>query len=341
MDTAVERIHHAINNHQPYFISTPNLYFLVASQSDELFKQSVINSDLCLTDGAPLIWIAKLLRIPLRERVTGSGLFEVLVGTIGINPIKVFFFGGQEGVAKQACRNIQQLPCGIECVGSLNPGFGSVEDMSQPQIIETINRSGAEFIVVSLGARKGQAWIEQNRERLEAPVISHLGAVVNFIAGTVDRAPISWQRHNLEWLWRIKEEPALWKRYFPDGLALLKLFLTKVLPYALIIYRNRKKNVGSVPVSISVREETRETIISIEGIAVFDNLQPLRDVFLNLFSKEGDIRIELGNVEYVDPSFIGLLLVLYKHAGKRLKIINPSALVRKIFDYNCASFLLK
>ena len=343
MNAAVERIYHAIDKKQRCFISTPNLNFLVASQTNQLFRKSVINSDLCLVDGAPLIWIAKLLRIPLREKVTGSGLFEMLMHTKAraTNPVKVFFFGGQENVAKQACENLQQQqPCGIESAGFLDPGFVSVEEMSQPHIIETINRSGAEFIVVALGAEKGQAWIERNRERLSAPVISHLGAVINFVAGTVARAPLSWQHRNFEWLWRIKEEPALWKRYFFDGLVFLKLLLTTVLPYALIVYLNRKNSGDVDTASISVREGTREAIIGIDGIMVAENLQPLRDIFMDLLHKSDNINIELDNVEYADASFVGLLLVWYKHVGERLIITNPSPLVRRIFDYNGASFLL-
>lgn len=343
MKAAVKRVYHAIDNKQPCFISTPNLNFLIASQTDDAFRRSVINSDLSLADGIPLIWIAKLLRIPIQERVPGSGLFEALIHSKAraTDPVKVFFFGGQDNVAELACEKIQQTPCGVECAGSFNPGFGSIEEMSQPQIIETINRSGAEFVIVSLGARKGQAWIERNQKQLDAPVISHLGAVVNFIAGTVARAPLFWQRLNLEWLWRIKEEPALWKRYLLDGLGFLKLLLTEVLPYALIVHRNRKKSLDAAPVSITVREKTHEVIISMEGVAVTANLQPLRDVLIKLSPKAGNIHIELANIKYIDPSFVGLLLILYKNIGERLRLTNPSTLVRKILAYNRASFLLK
>lgn len=84
--------------------------------------------------------------------------------------------------------------------------------MSNAETIERINASGADFLVVSLGARKGQAWIMQNRQHLSVLLISHLDAMVNFVAGTVSRAQQWMQRFGLEWLWRIKEEPVLWRR---------------------------------------------------------------------------------------------------------------------------------
>jgi len=99
-------------------------------------------------------------------------------------------------------------------VGSMDPGFGTVESMSTDETLAEINRHNIDVIIVSLGAGKGQAWIEANRHKLNAPIISHLGAVINFFAGTVHRAPQWVQKQGLEWCWRILQEPSLWKRLF-------------------------------------------------------------------------------------------------------------------------------
>ena len=242
MDETIERIHHAVRTREKCFISTPNLNFLIASQKDSEFRDSVINSDLSVADGKPIIWMARLLNIPLPERVAGSDIIERLIeNKEGHKPIKVFFFGGQDGVAEQACDKLNAQGKGLQCVGFYNPGFGSIEEMSTSNIIDTINQSGADFVIVSLGAKKGQAWIQANKEKLEAPVISHLGAVVNFIAGTVKRSPKLMQKLGLEWVWRIKEEPSLWKRYFMDGVGLIKLFITRVLFNAIWLKFSSKK----------------------------------------------------------------------------------------------------
>ena len=86
-----------------------------------------------------------------------------------------------------------------------------------------MNAARPDFLVVSLGAAKGQAWIMRNLHRLDVPLVSHLGAVVNFVAGEVRRAPRWMQRSGLEWAWRVKEEPALLRRYAGDALRLLPL----------------------------------------------------------------------------------------------------------------------
>src|SRR5262249_43573741 len=148
--------------------------------------------------------------------------------------LKVFLFGGGEGVAAVAGRLLNAARTGLSCVGTMNPGFGTMEDMSRDDIIGAVNASDADFLVVSLGARKGQLWLHRNHNRLTIPVRAHLGAVLNFAAGTVKRAPRWLRACGLEWMWRIKEEPGLWRRYAHDGLVLVRLVFTRVLPLAIL-----------------------------------------------------------------------------------------------------------
>jgi N-acetylglucosaminyldiphosphoundecaprenol N-acetyl-beta-D-mannosaminyltransferase len=220
MTQALEAVRLAINSRQRLFISTANVNFAMAAGRDQSFRNSVLASDLVLVDGMPLVWLARLQGLPFRERIAGADLFEQLLRQPGPT-IKVYFFGGPSGAAEAAARKVNTHQGALHCVGWASPGFGGVADMSTTTQINAINSSGADFIVVSLGALKGQAWIMHNRDRLHAPVISHLGAVVNFMAGSVQRAPHWMQRCGLEWLWRIAKEPALWLRYWNDGVELL------------------------------------------------------------------------------------------------------------------------
>jgi N-acetylglucosaminyldiphosphoundecaprenol N-acetyl-beta-D-mannosaminyltransferase len=230
LDQAVAHIRTCAFNGERCFFSTPNLNFLITAQSNEAFRQSVIHSDLSLADGMPIVWLAKLMSVPIKFRVAGSDVFEALRHSEG-RPLKIYFYGGPPSVAQRAMKVINAEQSGLHCVGYESPGFGSVQELSSAETLRKINQSGAEFLVVSLGAVKGQAWIEHNLPQLNVPVVSHLGAVVNFVAGNVKRAP-SWMRNSgLEWAWRIKEEPALFKRYAYDGLGLLRLTITKVVPH--------------------------------------------------------------------------------------------------------------
>jgi N-acetylglucosaminyldiphosphoundecaprenol N-acetyl-beta-D-mannosaminyltransferase len=342
MAGAVRRIRDAVTRREPCLLSTPNLNFLVACLTDGAFRDSVIDSDLSIPDGMPIVWIAKLLRMPTRTRVTGSGLFESLRGG-SAPPISVYFFGGTEGAAEAACERLNAHPSGLVCVGHVYPGFGSIEEMSSDKSIAEINASGAEFVVVSLGARKGLAWIARNRSRLSAPVISHLGAVVDFVSGRLRRAPIWIQRAGLEWLWRIKEDPGLWRRYAGDGLRLLQLLVTRVLPYRWFISWHSPTSKELQRTRLELLDDDAEIVIHLRGAWVLENLGPLRQCFSRSARGRKDVRVEMEDVTYVDSAFIGLLMLLHgdrKRQSSRLSVSKPNERVQRIFRYACAEFLL-
>lgn len=345
MAGAVAIVRNAAAERKQCFLSTPNLNFLIACQGDAAFRDSVIHSDLNVADGMPLVWMARLLGIPIRERVAGSGLFEALRRPDKpAAPMSVYFFGGPDGVAEKACGILNVQPAGLRCAGFACPGFGSVEDMSSEEVIARINASGADFLVVALGARKGQAWIEHNRGRIAAPVISHLGAVVNFVAGTVSRAPAWMQRTGLEWLWRIKEEPALWKRYWLDGVALLGLLLMRVLPFAVWLRVGRGRlDCGAFSVERQAARSGDALRIAVRGCAPDHLPEAARAVLRDAASTGQPVTVDLAQAEYVSPALFGLLLVLKKHldakaAGLAFEGVSPE--LRRFFVWNGVEYLL-
>lgn len=339
---ALRRIRLAAAGGDGCFLSTPNLNFLIACRKDAAFRESVIRSDLSVADGMPLVWMARLLGIPIRERVAGSTLFEALRADAA-HPLSAYFFGGPEGVAAEACRRLNEEGRGLRCAGYHYPGFGGLDAMSADEVIADINASGADFLVVSLGARKGQAWIERNHARIVVPVISHLGAVVNFVAANVSRAPRWMQRAGLEWLWRIKEEPGLWRRYFGDGVALLRLLTTRVLPYALYLRRHRPA--GGLPADgwVAMSRRGAVTILRLGGTWTDGRLDALRQAFATAVATEGEVALDLAEVGYLDSAVVGLVLLFsggLSQSGRELAIVAASPAVREVFRYCCADFLL-
>lgn len=340
---AMGRVRDAVARREPCFLSTPNLNFLIACQSDAAFRDSVINSDLSVADGMPLVWMARLLGIPIRERVAGSGLFEGLRRGEGENakPVRVYFFGGPEGAAEAACRAINRDSRGMVCAGFESPGFGSVEDMSDEGGIGRINASGADFLVVSLGAKKGQAWIERNRPRIAAPVISHLGAVVNFVAGTVGRAPVWMQRAGLEWLWRIKEEPALWRRYWNDGRALFAMAFTRLLPQLPWLRAGRASPTGVGTARLEPEDGISRVVLA--G-AFADPVSPaVRRVLREAAEKRMEVAVDCTAAVHFGPGLFGLLLMLRKRqraCAMPLRFAGVSPRLRRLFRWNGVEYLL-
>ena len=335
---AQDAVLYAIDNKQRCFLTTPNLNFLITAQYDAAFYQSVIDSDINIADGMPIVWLAKLLSLPINERVAGSDLFA------GLSQLKqrehkisVFFFGGQAGVAEQASLQLNQNSESMLCCGYHDPGFVSIDEMSTDAIIQKINLANPDFLVVALGAGKGQAWIQKNKQRLNVPVISHLGAVINFVAGHVERAPIFWQRMGLEWLWRIKQEPLLWKRYFFDGLAFIKLILTKVIPLAIYDRYLRRSEAYNEPVSVTLKNSTTQ-LISLSGSIRSTEMEEINAIFNDVLNSGGkDLILDFTKVTYIDAEFIGLLLLLQNslhEQGRELVLQMLNSKVRQILQLN-------
>lgn len=343
LEAAQQRIYMAAANRRRCFLSTPNLNFAIACLTDKAFRNSIINSDLSTADGMPLVWVARLFGVPMRERVTGSGLFERLQERPD-RVLSVYLFGGPDGAAAEAAARINTAASGLRCVGSHSPGYVSIDAMSSDSIIHAINDSRPDFLIVALGARKGQEWIERNLPRLQVPVVSHLGAVVNFAAGQVKRAPLWMQRSGLEWLWRVKEEPALWQRYLRDGMSLMRLLLTRVLPGA--IYQRLAAMSGAARAEswISFCDQTDRRCLKPHGAWHEGNLLRIRRSFDKIARLQIDIEIDLSETRYVDSAFIGLLMLMYGHQarlGLGFSVHGASPSLRRIFKAHCAEFLLQ
>ena len=322
------------------FFSTPNLNFLIASGQDPAFRDSVMRSSLSLADGMPVIWLARLLGLPFTERVAGSTVFEQLRAQ-RTTPLRVYFFGGPDGVAQQAADALNADQGSMRCVGAYSPGFGTLAEMSAPAVIEQINASDADMLVVALGAKRGQAWIEHNLDALHTPLISHLGAVVNFVAGTVSRAPAGVGRFGLEWLWRIKEEPALWRRYWSDGVALLRLLTTRALPGALAARRARA---ATAPPVLHERDDGRHYALTLGGAWHDAGLASLRAALARATGQRRHIRLELLADCSLDSAALGLLLLLYGHqskVGAALSVQVQGAEARRAMRLQNVEFLLE
>ena len=341
--TAVTQIEAAIESRTPFLIATPNLNFLVQSRTNPEFRESILESDLCPADGMPIVWIARLIGLPIRERVSGSDIFEAL--KVRARRLGVFFFGGVEGAAQAAAEALNGTPTGLRCVGTLYPGFGSVEEMSKGEIIDQINSTNADFLAVSLGANKGQQWLRRNHQGLTIPVRVHLGATLNFQAGTLRRAPQIVQRWGLEWLWRIKEEPHLWKRYWNDGGVLLRLLVTCILPLAILTRWHRlRSEVKSRDFSAKIDRNDKSVTIALRGVVTERHIEKVVYCFQDVLTLRTKLTIiDLSGACYIDPCFFGLLLIFRKKLKERdseLRFVGLSRRIKRMFHLNQLSFLL-
>jgi N-acetylglucosaminyldiphosphoundecaprenol N-acetyl-beta-D-mannosaminyltransferase len=343
MESVLRRIEKAAGRVERFLISTPNLNFLARSQTDREFRESLILSDLCPVDGMPILWVAKLLGIPITKRIAGADIFEELRANRNNRaPLRIFLFGGAQGAAAAACKTLNAEQGGLVCVGWFDPGFCSAEEMSTAEIVDAINASGAEFFMASLGAAKGQQWLRRNHRTLKIPVRVHLGAALNFQAGTVRRAPLVMRKTGLEWLWRIKEEPQLWRRYWNDGYTLLRLIFSRCIPIA-VWSRWLTLQYGEQHLVATVTHSANTVKISLQGPAISTHQTHIISALEDATASNKQIVVDLKGTSLIDSRVLGIFLMLKKRlqaGGTCPTFEGASPRLKKLFHLNGAAFLL-
>lgn len=342
MDEVLNALDSAARFRRPYLLSTPNVNFIITSRKCPEFRETLLSSDLCAADGAPIIWIARLLRLPIPYRVAGSDIFESIKKFKPTNrQLKVFFFGGGEDIAAEAAARLNLESTRLNCVGHINPGFTSVEAMSCEAIISQINASQADLLFVSLGAQKGQEWLYRNHMRINIPVRSHFGATLNFQACAIKRAPVLFRRLGFEWLWRIKEEPHLWQRYLHDGLMLLSLLLTKVIPLALLETSRRRAAPSRLQLSYRIRGTS--AIVHLSGDATAESVARAKVHFREAISHSRHLIVDLRDTQQIDARFLGFLLMVRKSlagCNGTIAFTGISARLKQIFILHDVDYIL-
>ncbi len=226
LDQAVGRAMEAVATGSFAQICTVNLDFLVNARRDTATRAVLAHSELNLADGAPVVWLGRLLGTRLPGRVAGSDLVPRLAASAASVDAGIFFLGGENGNAAVAAECLAASYPGLVVAGVHEPERAALDDMDDDDIVRRIEESGADILLVALGHPKQDKWIARNRDRLPVSVAIGVGCTFDLIAGQRSRAPRWMRRTGLEWLFRLVHEPSrLGFRYFVDGWCLLTIFV--------------------------------------------------------------------------------------------------------------------
>lgn len=227
MQEALESVRELAEHGKRSYVVTPNADHIVKLEKDALFARVYRDADLILTDGKPLLWIARWLHTPIVEKVSGSDLFPLVCEMAAEQGFTVFFLGARPGVAEKAAENLQDRYPGLHVVGTYSPEKGFEKDKQETDKICTMIRASApDILFTAMGSPKQEIFYYQVRERMEVPVTLHVGASFDFVAGTKKRAPKWMSDVGLEWFYRLLQEPArMFKRYVIDDMQIFKLYL--------------------------------------------------------------------------------------------------------------------
>jgi len=217
---------------------TPNLDHLIKLQKDKEFYECYKNAEWVVCDSMILWLCSKLLKKSFPEPIPGSSFFTHFYEYNNYNRnCKIFLLGAKEGVAIKAQEKINAKVGREIVVGAHSPSFGFENKPEEiDEIVDIVNRSGANVVLVGVGAPKQEKFIMRYKERMpDVKIWMALGATIDFEAGNIKRAPRWVQKCAMEWLYRIYCEPKrMFKRYICDDL----IFFWYLFKQVLGIYKN-------------------------------------------------------------------------------------------------------
>ncbi|MBB4120628.1 WecB/TagA/CpsF family glycosyltransferase [Martelella radicis] len=188
-----------------------NAHCMNTHKDDASYRWAVSKADYLLPDGSGMKLAARLQKKSFEANLNGTDLFVPLCQEAARLGRSIFFFGSQDGVADAAANRACELAPGLKIAGTRH-GFFAKDD--EADIIDAINRSGADIVLVALGVPLQDVWIARNRHKLNAGLVMGVGAQFDFFSGRVTRAPVIFRKAGCEWVWRLMMEPRrMAKRY--------------------------------------------------------------------------------------------------------------------------------
>ena len=202
-----------------HYVVTPNPELVDRARREEPFRQALNGADLVLPDGIGVVYAAKLLGRPLKGRCPGIDFAGKLMERMAKTGLRLYLLGAKPGVAETAAARLEAKYPGLIICGTHDGYF-----KEDAPVVEAVRAAEANVVFVCLGAPKQEYWMVKNGPATGARLMAGLGGSLDVFAGVVERAPESWQRLGLEWLYRLTKEP---KRI--GRMARLPLFLLSAL----------------------------------------------------------------------------------------------------------------
>ena len=225
MEEAIEHIEECIRLRKIGHVITPNVDQIVRMEWDSYFREICDNAELLLTDGHPLLWIAKWYGRPIKEKICGSDLVPHLCEVAEKKGYSVFFLGAAPGVAQRAVDKLREKLPDLRIAGAYAPPIGFEKDEAEmDRINQMLKESHADMLFVGMGVPKQDIFIYENMNTYQIPMSFSVGGTIDFIAGEQKRAPKWMSRIGMEWLYRFFQDPRrMFKRYFLKDIKIIGL----------------------------------------------------------------------------------------------------------------------
>ena len=215
----------------PVVVACANPHSLLQARRDDEFQSALANATHVLPDGIGVVWASRLSHARIACRITGWDFFHGLMSALEARGSgRVFFLGSTPATLKKIAERLAEEFPHLTLGGAISPPFGIWPARIDDAIAVAIERARPDVLWVGMTAPRQERWVERNRGRLAVPVVGSVGAVFDFYAGTVSRAPSWMRRGGVEWMHRLLAEPQrMWRRSFVSAPLFIGLMLRERL----------------------------------------------------------------------------------------------------------------
>lgn len=220
MQEALDRIESFIEKGTPHHVATSDANSILRAQKDEEYAAIIRRAALVTPDGFGVIWGARLMNLPVYERVTGVDMVTGICERATKKGHSIYILGSEPGIAATAAQKLAAQYPGLKIAGTQH-GFWKKEGISDEAIVSQIAQAKPDVLFVAFGIPAQEKFIAENLHSLNVPVSIGVGGSFDVYSEKLRRAPIYIQRSGLEWLYRVWQEPWRWKRmgYVPQFMA--------------------------------------------------------------------------------------------------------------------------
>jgi N-acetylglucosaminyldiphosphoundecaprenol N-acetyl-beta-D-mannosaminyltransferase len=223
LEQSVDRCMAAVDDWRPIEVGVVNAAKIIRMREDRRLHDAVAGADLVLADGQSVVWASRFLGAPLPERVAGIDLFTALLARAAADGRSVYLLGATREVLAGTVAEVRRRHPDLAIAGARD---GYFTDEQAGAVAEEIRASGADLLFLGMTSPKKELFCARYGERTGAKVIHGVGGSFDVLAGLVRRAPQSWQRLGLEWLYRMLQEPRrLGPRYLETNAKFISLTL--------------------------------------------------------------------------------------------------------------------
>lgn len=195
----------------------------VAMQDDSLLRQAICASDIVSADGQSIVWAAALLGKRLPERVPGPDLMEDIVKMCAADGYSIYMLGATQEVVTKVVDVYQRRYPALRIAGWRNGYWDAAEESA---VVDGIKAARPDVLFVAISSPKKETFLAKHLKELDVPFTMGVGGAFDIVAGHIARAPHSWQKLGLEWLYRFIQEPRrMWRRYTIGNLRFLGYLL--------------------------------------------------------------------------------------------------------------------